>query len=124
VNARVYNLLDAEVSDIDYYFASRLPGEPLGGVDDIHVHPAVPRTLRVSMVFGFRERLLTPTFQFSNFQEIKLFWELGVGCWAFDAPQEGSPAAGAVTTDPPNHAGRQRRRSSPIAKRHGIRNNT
>ena len=39
VNAQVYNLLDAEVSDIDYYFASRLPGEPLGGVDDIHVHP-------------------------------------------------------------------------------------
>jgi len=53
VNAQIYNLLDAEVSDIDYYFASRLPGEPLGGVDDIHVHPAVPRTLRVSMVFGF-----------------------------------------------------------------------
>ena len=32
LNAQVYNLLDAEVSDIDYYFASRLPGEPLAGV--------------------------------------------------------------------------------------------
>jgi outer membrane receptor protein involved in Fe transport len=53
LNAQVYNLLDAEVSDIDYYFASRLPGEPLAGVNDIHVHPAVPRTLRVSMVLGF-----------------------------------------------------------------------
>jgi outer membrane receptor protein involved in Fe transport len=53
VNANVYNLLDAEVSDIDYFFASRLPGEPLSGVDDIHVHPAVPRTLRVSMIIGF-----------------------------------------------------------------------
>ena len=53
VNAQVYNLFDAEVSDIDYYFASRLPGEPLGGIDDIHVHPAVPRTLRVSMIVGF-----------------------------------------------------------------------
>jgi outer membrane receptor protein involved in Fe transport len=53
VNAQVYNLLDAEVSDIDYYYASRLPGEPIGGVDDIHVHPAVPRTLRVSLVVGF-----------------------------------------------------------------------
>jgi len=53
VNAQIYNLLDAEVSDIDYYFASRLRGEPLAGVDDIHVHPAVPRTLRVSMVVGF-----------------------------------------------------------------------
>jgi outer membrane receptor protein involved in Fe transport len=53
VNLQVYNLFDAEVSDIDYYFASRLPGEPLDGVNDIHVHPAVPRTLRVSMVVGF-----------------------------------------------------------------------
>ena len=53
VNAQVYNLFDAEVSDIDYYFASRLPGEPIGGVDDIHVHPAVPRTLRVSLIVGF-----------------------------------------------------------------------
>ena len=31
VNAQVYNLFDAKVSDIDYYFASRLPGEPLRG---------------------------------------------------------------------------------------------
>ena len=52
-NLQIYNLLDARVSDIDYYFASRLPGEPIGGVDDIHVHPAVPRTLRVSLVLGF-----------------------------------------------------------------------
>jgi outer membrane receptor protein involved in Fe transport len=53
LNLQVYNLLNAEVSDIDYYFASRLPGEPIGGVEDIHVHPAVPRTLRLSMIFGF-----------------------------------------------------------------------
>jgi len=52
-NLQIYNLLDAQVSDIDYYFASRLQGEPIGGVDDIHVHPAVPRTLRVSFVVGF-----------------------------------------------------------------------
>ena len=53
LNLQVYNLLDAKVSDIDYYFASRLPGEPVGGVEDIHVHPTVPRTLRLSMVIGF-----------------------------------------------------------------------
>jgi len=41
------------VSDIDYYFASRLPGEPQSGVDDIHTHPAVPRTLRLSLIVGF-----------------------------------------------------------------------
>jgi hypothetical protein len=49
----VFNLLNAQVSDIDYYFASRLPGEPLAGVEDIHFHPAVPRTLRISVVVGF-----------------------------------------------------------------------
>jgi len=53
VNANIYNLFDAVVSDIDYYFASRLPGEALAGVDDIHTHPAVPRTLRVSVIAGF-----------------------------------------------------------------------
>ncbi len=50
---QVYNLLDAAVSDIDYYFASRLPGEPLEGVNDIHFHPAVPRTARLSVIVGF-----------------------------------------------------------------------
>ena len=49
----VFNLFNAEVSDIDYYFTSRLPGEPLGGVDDIHFHPAVPRTWRLAATVGF-----------------------------------------------------------------------
>jgi len=52
VTADVFNLFNAKMSDIDYYFASRLPGEPLGGVEDIHFHPAVPRTVRVSLVVG------------------------------------------------------------------------
>jgi len=46
-------MFDAAVSDIDYYFASRLPGEPADGVMDIHSHPAVPRTARVSLVVAF-----------------------------------------------------------------------
>ena len=49
----VFNLLDAKVSDIDYLYTSRLPGEPSGGVDDIHFHPTQPRSARVSVVFGF-----------------------------------------------------------------------
>ena len=53
LNVDVFNAFDAKVSDIDYYFASRLPGEPLDGVEDIHFHPAVPRTIRVSLVVGF-----------------------------------------------------------------------
>jgi hypothetical protein len=49
----VFNLLNARDSDIDYFYASRLPGEPLGGVDDIHFHPALPRTTRVLLIVGF-----------------------------------------------------------------------
>jgi len=52
VSADVFNLFNANMSDIDYYFASRLPGEPAGGVEDIHFHPAVPRTARLSLVVG------------------------------------------------------------------------
>ncbi|GAA0526808.1 TonB-dependent receptor [Rhizomicrobium palustre] len=45
----IFNLLDSRVSDIDYFYTSRLPGEPLKGVDDIHTHPAEPRQFRVSV---------------------------------------------------------------------------
>jgi outer membrane receptor protein involved in Fe transport len=53
VNLDVFNLTNAVASDIDYYFASRLIGEPARGVEDIHLHPATPRTVRVSMIVGF-----------------------------------------------------------------------
>ena len=53
VTLDAFNLLDAEHNDIDYYFRSRLPGEPLAGVDDHHVHPVVPRTLRVATTVAF-----------------------------------------------------------------------
>jgi outer membrane receptor protein involved in Fe transport len=53
LTAEVFNALDAKVSDIDYFFASRLPGEPTGGVEDIHFHPAVPRTARLSLAIAF-----------------------------------------------------------------------
>jgi hypothetical protein len=33
--------------------ASRLPGEPAEGVEDIHFHPAVPRTARLSLIVAF-----------------------------------------------------------------------
>lgn len=49
----VFNLLDARVSDIDYFYTSRLPGEPLAGVDDIHTHPSEPRAVRVSLTARF-----------------------------------------------------------------------
>ena len=49
----VFNLLDAHDSDIDYFYTSRLPGEPLAGVDDIHTHPSEPREFRVSVTATF-----------------------------------------------------------------------
>ena len=49
----VFNLLDATVSDIDYYYTSRLFNEPAAGVNDIHLHPALPRTARVNLIVGF-----------------------------------------------------------------------
>jgi outer membrane receptor protein involved in Fe transport len=49
----VFNALNARVSDIDYFYRSRLPGEPASGVDDIHTHPAEPRSARLAVLYSF-----------------------------------------------------------------------
>ena len=49
----VFNLFDRKASDIDYYYASRLPGEPVGGVNDIHFHPVEPRSFRFTRAANF-----------------------------------------------------------------------
>jgi outer membrane receptor protein involved in Fe transport len=49
----VFNVFNATDSDIDYYYESRLRGEPADGVGDIHLHPTLPRTARVSLMFAF-----------------------------------------------------------------------
>lgn len=41
-----FNLLDEEASDIEYLYESRLPGEA-EPVQDIHFHPAEPRSVRL-----------------------------------------------------------------------------
>ena len=43
------NALDSSDHDIAYYYASRLSGEPAGGVEDIHFHPLAPRTIRAAV---------------------------------------------------------------------------
>jgi outer membrane receptor protein involved in Fe transport len=48
-----YNLLDREDSDIEYYYASRLPGEPLEGVEDVHFHPMESRSVRLVAGWSF-----------------------------------------------------------------------
>jgi hypothetical protein len=53
IQVSAFNLLDAKVSDIDYFYTSRLPDEAAKGVDDIHTHPSAPRTFRVGLVASF-----------------------------------------------------------------------
>ena len=48
-NLEVFNLLDSKDNDISYFYASRLPGEPVAGAADLHFHPLEPRTIRASV---------------------------------------------------------------------------
>jgi hypothetical protein len=49
----IFNIFNAHVSDIDYFYVSRLPGEPPQGVEDIHTHPALPRSARFGLQLSF-----------------------------------------------------------------------
>jgi outer membrane receptor protein involved in Fe transport len=49
----VFNIFDRKTDDITNYYRSRLPGEPAGGVNDIHFHPVERRSLRLAMLFKF-----------------------------------------------------------------------
>ncbi len=49
----IFNLLDSEDSDIEYFYTSRLSGEPAAGVDDIHFHPVERRSVRVTLSLSF-----------------------------------------------------------------------
>ena len=42
----------AGASDVDYYYTSRLPGEPVGGIADVHTHPQEPRSIRLVLSTG------------------------------------------------------------------------
>ena len=48
-----FNLFDSRVSDIDYFYRSRLRDEPDDGIDDIYTHPALPRSVRLSLDVRF-----------------------------------------------------------------------
>jgi outer membrane receptor protein involved in Fe transport len=53
VKADFLNLFDSKSSDIDYFYTSRLSGEPLTGLDGLHFHPVEPFTFRVALVAAF-----------------------------------------------------------------------
>lgn len=53
VQLDAFNLLNAKSSQIDYYYTSRLPGEPAGGVADRHFHPVEPLAVRLTLAGRF-----------------------------------------------------------------------
>jgi hypothetical protein len=53
IKADALNLLNARTDDIEYFYTSRLPGEPAAGVNDKHVHPAEPFELRITLTARF-----------------------------------------------------------------------
>ena len=48
-----YNLTNRKASAIDYYYTSRLPGEPAAGADGVHFHPLESRSFRLSLNANF-----------------------------------------------------------------------
>ena len=48
VSLAAFNLFDADDNDITYFYESRLPGEA-APVEDRHLHPVEPRTLRMTV---------------------------------------------------------------------------
>lgn len=53
VQLDVLNLFNAQTNQIEYYYLSRLPGEPIDGVADRHVHPAEPLAVRLTVAARF-----------------------------------------------------------------------
>lgn len=53
LSVQVLNVFDADDNDIEYFYASRLSGEPAGGVEDIHFRAAEPRAMRISATWRF-----------------------------------------------------------------------
>jgi hypothetical protein len=52
VQVSMLNVFNQLASDIQYYYASRLPGESADGVNDAHFHPVEPRQVRLSVSWG------------------------------------------------------------------------
>jgi hypothetical protein len=51
--ASVLNVLDSDDADISYFYASRVRGEPAGGIEDVHFHPVEPRQIRLTVSWGY-----------------------------------------------------------------------
>ena len=51
--ADLLNLFDSKDNEIEYFYASRLSGELVGGMEDRHIRPIEPRQIRVSATVAF-----------------------------------------------------------------------
>jgi outer membrane receptor protein involved in Fe transport len=49
VQLDVLNLFNSKDHQIDYFYVSRLQGEPLDGVNDVHFHPIEPLAVRLTL---------------------------------------------------------------------------
>jgi outer membrane receptor protein involved in Fe transport len=49
----IFNLFDTKTSQIDYFYTSRLVGEPVAGVPDVHFHPVEPLIARLTFILTF-----------------------------------------------------------------------
>lgn len=49
VQASILNLANTRAEDIQYFYASRLRGEPAAGVEGVHSHPVEPRQIRLTL---------------------------------------------------------------------------
>ena len=49
LRADILNLLNSDDRDIEYYYASRLSGEPSEGIEDRHFHTFEPRQVRLTI---------------------------------------------------------------------------
>jgi hypothetical protein len=52
LRADMLNLFDSDDRDIEYFYASRLEGEPLEGVEDRHFHRFEPRQVRLTLTIN------------------------------------------------------------------------
>jgi hypothetical protein len=50
--AQLMNVLDEQHNDIEYWYESRLEGEPAAGVADRHFKPVEPRQMRAGVSYG------------------------------------------------------------------------
>lgn len=51
--ADLLNIFNSKDKEIEYFYASRLQGEPPGGIEDRHFKAVEPRQLRVSALYNF-----------------------------------------------------------------------